>query len=203
MPSPRRVKKSVQKTRKSTKKNLKKSVQKTRKSTKKNLKKSVKTKRSYGFGVKVSEGGNTFDARDWQERAFDQYLGSLRNMSQYTDDIPLDYLVTIGGYKVFFNSDANGISYHPAKTVQKIITEEVPDKSRTIRIYKDISAQKPFVNDDTELSAQPWKCVKPYNKQYADTKDRLQSCSESGPAKKGYEKKGGSNRQECIENCHM
>jgi superfamily II DNA or RNA helicase len=55
-------------------------------------------------------------------------------------------------------------------------------------------------SDDVE---QPWKCVKPYSKQYGTTAERIKSCSENGSAMKGYEKRGGSSRQTCIENCHF
>ena len=55
-------------------------------------------------------------------------------------------------------------------------------------------------SDDVE---QPWKCVKPYSKQYGTTAERIKSCSESGSAKEGFEKKGGDSRQMCIENCHF
>jgi hypothetical protein len=181
-----------------------------KKSQKKTVKKSVKTKRSYRLGVKVSEGGKTFDARSWQEKAFDRYIGSARNMEDFGVRPSPNDRVTIeeGGHKytVFFNRDANGISYHPAKIIQKIIEEEVPDEDRTVRIYKDNvkpSGQKPYKHeDDTEHSDQPWKCVKPYNKKTGTTDDRIASCKPEGLAKKGYAKKGGISRQSCIETCN-
>jgi hypothetical protein len=134
MPSPRRVKKSV---RKSPLKNVRKSARKTLKSVRKTRK---STKRSYRLGVKVSEGGKTFDAREWQERALSQFLGTEEHNAEFTS-APMDpnYKVKIGNYTVFFNRDANGLSYHPAKTIEKIITEEVPDTSRKVRIYRDMS----------------------------------------------------------------
>ena len=140
MSSPQRMKKSV---RKSVKKNVRKSVKKNvRKSVRKNVKKSVRTKRSYGFGVKVVFEGKSVPAREWQDKAFKQYLGSIRNLDGFGQTINPDYKVSLDGYTVFFNTDENGVSYYPARTVNrtisKTITEEVPDKTKpAVPIYMD------------------------------------------------------------------
>ena len=220
MPSPRRMKKSVRKsvkkTRKSPRKTVKKSVVKksVKKSPRKTLKKSVKTKRSYRLGVKVSEGENTFDSKSWQEKAFDQYIGSVRNMESFGVGPDPDYQVTIeengNKYTVFFNtykSDGGRISYHPAKTISKTITQEVPNKDRKLFIRRDMSGQKPYKHkeddeDETEYSDQPWKCRYPYKKSSENIAERLASCKADGPAKKGYAKKGGISRQTCMESCN-
>ena len=99
-------------------------------------KKSARKARSYRFGVKVSDGVNTFDAREWQEKALINYFRALRNYSEFGVDPEPDLHVSVEHkgqkYDVFFNRDKNGLYYHPSKTVEeKIVTlKQVPDKSR-------------------------------------------------------------------------
>ena len=202
MPSPRRVKKSVR-----VKKT--KSARKTRKSPRKSVKKSPrKTKRSYRWGgerLKISE---SLSANDWRQDAFDEYRAYvfpiLTGGNEFTEIEP-DYKYSKNGHVAYFNTDDHDMMYHPAKSA----TDDTIDRSRTIKIWADgdekhYKAGKYWQeNIKSKPPVQPWKCVQPYSKQHADTKDRLLSCSESGSAMKGYEKRGGSNRQECIENCHM
>ena len=207
MPSPRRVKKSVR-----VKKT--KSARKTRKSPRKSVKKSPrKTKRSYRWGgetIKISE---SLSANDWRKDAFDEYRDYLFNIlnddkvmyDEYEPDTGYKY--SKNGHVAYFTTDIDNnhlITFHPAKSA----TDDTIDRSRTIKIWADgdeghNKAGKYWEENIKGNHSQPWKCVQPYSKQHADTKDRLRSCSESGSSMKGYEKRGGSNRQECIENCHM
>jgi len=188
MPSPRRVKKSVRKTRKS-------------------VKKSAKTKRSYRWGgetIKISE---LSDANDWQKDAFDEYRNYLFHIvdeqSIYDETDPdTNYKYSKSGHVAYFTIIGNDIIYHPSKSK----TDDTIDKSRTIKMWSDGDERHSKATEYWGANikdTQPWKCVQPYNKQTAGTKDRLQSCSEIGPSIRGFAKKGGANRQECIEKCHM
>lgn len=97
------------------------------------------------------------------------------------------------------------LSRKAKKSVSRPRKAKSPKKARSRKVKSPTSRSKksPTLKNRSYRFSEPWKCVKPYNKDTATTKDRLNACSETGPAKEGYEKRGGASRQICMENCYQ